>query len=57
MVQEVHRLGVIDMRYCSPSEQRADLVTKPLEQVKLQANLLSLAFMSLPQFCATYGGS
>ena len=57
MVQELHRLGIIDMRHCSTSEQQADLMTKALDQVKLQANLLSLGFMSLAQFRATYGGS
>ena len=56
MVQELHRLGVIDMRQCSTSEQQADLMTKALDQVKLKANLLSLGFMSLAQFRAIYGG-
>ena len=57
MVQEAHRLGIIDMRHCSTREQQADLMTKALDQAKLQANLLSLGFMSLAQFRATYGGS
>jgi hypothetical protein len=57
MVQELHRLGIIDMRQCSSNEQQADLMTKALDQVKLKANLLSLGFMSLAQFRAIYGGS
>ncbi len=32
-------------------------MTKALDQVKLKPNLLSLGFMSLAQFHATYGGS
>ena len=56
MVQELHRLGVIDMRQCSTSEQQADLMTKALDRSKLQANLYALGFMSLAQFHATYGG-
>jgi len=57
MVQELHRLGIIDMRQCSTSEQQADLMTKALDRLKLQANLHALGFMSLAQFHATYGGS
>jgi hypothetical protein len=57
MFQELHRLGIIDMRHCSTNEQQADLMTKAPYQVKLEANLLSLGFMSLAQFRATYGGS
>ena len=57
MLQEPHRLGIIDMRQCSTSEQQADLMTKALDRLKLQANLHALGFMSLAQFHATYGGS
>ena len=57
MVQEAHRLGIINMLHCSTREQQADLMTRALDQVKLQANLLSLGFMPLAQFRATYGGS
>ena len=56
MVQELHRLGIVDMRQCTTSEQQADLLTKALDRIKLQANLHSLGFMSKAQFHATYGG-
>ena len=56
MVQELHRLGIIDMQLCSTDEQQADLMTKALDRSKLQANLHALGFMSLAQFHATYGG-
>ena len=55
MVQELHRLGIINMRQCSTSEQQADLMTKALDRPKLQANLHALGFMSLAQFHTTYG--
>ncbi len=50
MVQELHQLGIIDMRHCSTSEQQADLMTKALDQVKRQANLLLLAPCLLHSF-------
>ncbi len=52
IVQELYRLGIIDMCQWSTIEQQADLMTKALDQVKLKANLLSLGFMSLAQFRA-----
>ena len=56
MVQELHRLGIIDMRQCTTSEQQADLLTKALDRIKLQANLHFLGFMSRALVHATYGG-
>ena len=35
MIQELHRLGIIDMRKCTTSEQQADLLTKALDRSKL----------------------
>ncbi len=57
IVQDLHRLGIIVTLHYATSVQQADLMTKALDQVKLKANLLSLGFMSLAQFRATYGGS
>jgi hypothetical protein len=57
MVHELHRLGIIDMRHCSTSEQEADLMTKALDQVKFKANVISPGLISLAQCRATHGGS
>jgi hypothetical protein len=49
MVQELHRLSIIDMRQ-GPT-------TKALDQVKVQASFRSLAVISLAQLGTTLGGA
>jgi hypothetical protein len=57
MVQDLHRVGIINMQQCSTSEQHADLMTKVLNRLTHQTNMNALGFMSLAQYHATDGGS